>query len=61
VKDAGPFPRKLAMILWDRGWDQAILVNYYIWPIEGKNETIVVGAGTGLPAENCGKNSLLHI
>ena len=48
LKYAGPFPRKLAMVLWNEGWDQDIEVNYYIWAIKGKNgETIVVDAGCG--------------
>lgn len=48
LKYAGPFPRKLAMVLWNEGWDQDIEVNYYIWAIRGKDgETIVVDAGCG--------------
>jgi len=48
LKYAGPFPRKLAMVLWNEGWDQDIEVNYYIWAIKGENgETIVVDAGCG--------------
>jgi glyoxylase-like metal-dependent hydrolase (beta-lactamase superfamily II) len=48
LKYAGPFPRKLAMVLWNEGWDQEIEVNYYIWVIKGKTgETIVVDAGCG--------------
>ncbi len=48
LKYAGPFPRKLAMVLWNEGWDQDIEVNYYIWAIKGKDEeTIVVDAGCG--------------
>ena len=48
LKYAGPFPRKLAMVLWNEGWDQDIEVNYYIWAIKGKNgETVVVDAGCG--------------
>jgi glyoxylase-like metal-dependent hydrolase (beta-lactamase superfamily II) len=48
VKYAGPFPRKLAMVLWNEGWEENIEVNYYVWAIKGKDETIVVDAGTGL-------------
>lgn len=48
LKYAGPFPRKLAMVLWNEGWDQDIEVNYYIWAIKGKNgETVAVDAGCG--------------
>ena len=52
LKYAGPFPRKLAMVLWNEGWDENIEVNYYIWAIKGKEETIVVDAGTGLTEAN---------
>ena len=48
LKYAGPFPRKLAMVLWNEGWEENIEVNYYIWAIKGKNEWVVVDAGTGL-------------
>ena len=52
LKYAGPFPRKLAMVLWNEGWDENVEVNYYIWAIKGKDETIVVDAGTGLTEAN---------
>jgi len=35
LKYAGPFPRKLAMVLWNAGWDENIEVNYYVWAIKG--------------------------
>jgi len=52
LKYAGPFPRKLAMVLWNEGWDEIIEVNYYVWAIKGKNEWFVVDAGTGLTEAN---------
>jgi len=52
LKYAGPFPRKLAMVLWNEGWDENIEVNYYVWAIKGKEETIVVDAGTGMTEAN---------
>jgi len=52
LKYAGPFPRKLAMVLWNEGWDENIEANYYIWAIKGKDETIVVDVGTGLTEAN---------
>jgi len=52
LKYAGPFSRKLAVVLWNEGWDENVEVNYYIWAIKGKDETIVVDAGTGLTEAN---------
>lgn len=52
LKYAGPFPRKLAMVLWNEGWDENIEANYYVWAIKGKDEAIVVDAGTGLTEAN---------
>lgn len=59
LKYAGPFPRKLAMVLWNTGWDENIEVNYYIWAIKSKEgEFIVVdtGCGTALANERKLKN-----
>lgn len=36
------------MVLLGDGWDEDIEINYYIWALKGKDETIVVDAGTGL-------------
>lgn len=48
LKYAGPFRRKLAMMLWNEGWDQDVEANYYIWAIKGSDgEVIVVDAGCG--------------
>ena len=40
LKYAGPFSRKLAVVLWNEGWDENVEVNYYIWAIKGKDETV---------------------
>jgi len=48
LKYAGPFTSKLAMVLWNRGYDENIDRNYYIWVIKGKEETIVVDSGVGV-------------
>lgn len=55
LKYAGPFPRKLAMMLHNVGWDENVEANYYIWVIKGKGETIVVDAGCGLTLANARK------
>jgi glyoxylase-like metal-dependent hydrolase (beta-lactamase superfamily II) len=47
VKYGGPYPRKLASVLWLEGWDEQIDINYYVWVIRGGGETIVVDTGTG--------------
>ena len=52
LKYAGPFSRKLDVVLWNEGWDENVEVNYYIWAIKGGDETIVVDAGTGLTEAN---------
>jgi glyoxylase-like metal-dependent hydrolase (beta-lactamase superfamily II) len=48
LKYAGPFTSKVAMLLWNRGYDEDIDRNYYIWAIKAKDETIVVDTGVGL-------------
>lgn len=48
LKYAGPFTSKLAMVLWNEGWNEEIERNYYIWAIKAKDEIIVVDSGTGV-------------
>jgi len=45
LKYAGPFKRPLAKVIWNRGWEESIEVNYYIWVVQGHGETIVVDCG----------------
>jgi len=48
LKYAGPFDRKLAMIMFNTGWSEDIAINYYIWAIRSKDgETTLVDTGTG--------------
>jgi len=48
LKYAGPFDRKLAMLLFNTGWADDMAINYYIWAIRAKNgETTLVDTGTG--------------
>jgi len=48
LKYAGPFERKLAMIMFNTGWAEDISINYYIWAIRSKDgETTLVDTGTG--------------
>ncbi|MGA3175111.1 MAG: N-acyl homoserine lactonase family protein [Syntrophorhabdales bacterium] len=48
LKYAGPFKSRLAMLLWNEGWDEEIERNYYIWAIKAKDEIVVVDSGTGV-------------
>jgi glyoxylase-like metal-dependent hydrolase (beta-lactamase superfamily II) len=45
VKYAGPFSRSVAKVLWNTDWEKETLVNYYVWVIKGKNETLIVDCG----------------
>jgi len=48
IKYAGPFDRKLAMVLFNTGWSEDIQINYYVWAIRAANgETTLVDTGTG--------------
>ena len=48
LKYAGPFDRKLAMLMFNTGWSEDMAINYYIWAIRAKNgETTLVDTGTG--------------
>jgi glyoxylase-like metal-dependent hydrolase (beta-lactamase superfamily II) len=48
LKYAGPFDRKMAMIMFNTGWAEDIAINYYIWAIRNKDgETTLVDTGTG--------------
>ncbi len=45
LKYAGPFKRPLAKVIWNKGWEETIEVNYYIWAVRGQGVTIVVDCG----------------
>jgi len=48
LKYAGPFDRKLAMVLFNTGWNEDMSINYYVWAIRAANgETTLVDTGTG--------------
>jgi len=48
LKYAGPFERKLAMALFNTGWNEDVAINYYTWVIRAKSgETTLVDTGTG--------------
>lgn len=48
LKYAGPFDRKLAMLLFNTGWNDDMQINYYVWAIRAANgETTLVDTGTG--------------
>jgi len=45
-KYGGPITRKVAIALWNSGWDMDGQINYYVWAIKAANgETIVVDTG----------------
>ena len=45
VKYAGPFPRPMAKVIWNTEWEKETEINYYIWVIKGKDETLIVDCG----------------
>jgi len=47
LKFAGPYTRKLAYVLYGKGWDENIEVNWYLWAIKGQDGFIVVDTGCG--------------
>jgi glyoxylase-like metal-dependent hydrolase (beta-lactamase superfamily II) len=49
LKYAGPFDRKLAMVLFNNGWAEDISIYYYIWAVRNKasGETTLLDTGTG--------------
>ena len=54
-KYGGPITRKVAIALWNSGWDQDGPINYYVWAIKAKSgETIVVDTGAS-PAEGAAR------
>lgn len=55
LKYGGPLVRKVAIVLWNVGWDEDGPLNYYVWAIRGKNgETIVVDTGAS-PAQGAAR------
>lgn len=54
-KYGGPLIRKVAIVLWNVGWDEDGPINYYVWAIKAKNgETIVVDTGPS-PAQGAAR------
>jgi len=49
VKYAGPFTRRVAKVFWNSDWEKKIKINYYIWAVKGRNETLVVDSGVAPP------------
>jgi glyoxylase-like metal-dependent hydrolase (beta-lactamase superfamily II) len=48
LKYAGPFERKLAMALFNTGWNEDIAINFYTWAIRAHDGSVtLVDAGTG--------------
>ena len=45
-KYGGPIVRKLAISMWNVGWDEESAINFYVWAIKAKNgEVVVVDTG----------------
>ena len=54
-KYGGPLIRKVAIVLWNAGWDEDGPLSYYVWAIKAKNgETIVVDTGPS-PAQGAAR------
>ena len=55
IKYGGPLFRKVAIVLWNVGWDEDGPINYYVWAIKAKDgETIVVDTGPS-PAQGAAR------
>lgn len=55
AKYGGPLIRKVAIVLWNVGWDEDGPLSYYVWAIKAKNgETIVVDTGSS-PAQGAAR------
>jgi len=54
-KYGGPVVRKMAISLWNSGWDEDIPIDYYVWALKAqKGETIVVDTGSS-PAQGAAR------
>jgi glyoxylase-like metal-dependent hydrolase (beta-lactamase superfamily II) len=54
-KYGGPLVRRVAIVLWNVGWDEDGPLSYYVWAIKAKNgETIVVDTGPS-PAQGAAR------
>ncbi len=45
VKYAGPFLRPMAKAIWNTDWEKEIEINYYLWVVKRKDETLIVDCG----------------
>lgn len=45
VKFAGPLKSSMALVLWNTDWEKIIERNYYLWVLQGENETLLVDCG----------------
>lgn len=55
LKYGGPLIRKVAIVLWNAGWDEDGPINYYVWVIKAKDgETVVVDTGAS-PAQGAAR------
>ena len=42
AKYGGPLVRKVAIVLWNTGWDEDGPINYYVWAIKAKDGTVTL-------------------
>jgi len=55
AKYGGPVIRKVAIVLWNVGWDQDGPINYYVWAVKAKSgEIILVDTGPS-PAQGAAR------
>jgi len=55
AKYGGPLVRKVAIVLWNAGWDEDGPINYYVWALKAKDgEVILVDAGPS-PAQGAAR------
>ena len=55
AKYGGPVVRKVAIVLWNVGWDEDGPINYYVWAIKAKGgEIILVDTGPS-PAQGAAR------
>jgi glyoxylase-like metal-dependent hydrolase (beta-lactamase superfamily II) len=55
AKYGGPLFRKVAIVLWNVGWDEDGPINYYVWAIKAKNGEITLVDTGSSPAQGAAR------
>jgi glyoxylase-like metal-dependent hydrolase (beta-lactamase superfamily II) len=55
AKYGGPLFRKVAIVLWNVGWDEDGPINYYVWAIKARNGEIVLVDTGPSPAQGAAR------